>query len=189
MTSKIIKNISKTILVLLTILWMIVWITLGLGGFINAPTLKSDKYFIDKEIKPSVDFVKKYKKENNRLPSNSEFYKWERDYFKNDSSFPYKEIHQYIRNDSIIIDKDDLNKFKKADWNKDFAICVWHGDWPIYYFSWTDNYDSERYYWRKDFIGLIVILCITIFPLLFWFIYYKRKKRTSKEEVSMNNFI
>ena len=171
---------------------MALWIFLGIGGFVNGPNVDSDKIFIEKEIKPSVDFVKNFRKDNNRLPTNKEFYTWERIYYKNnpnkvhyyiDTSIIYIEKHQYIRNDSSI-NKENLNKFKKANWNKDFAICVWRGDWEIYYFSWTDSYDSERYSASKDIIGFIIIILIGLLPLLFWFIYYKRKRKAVKENIS-----
>ncbi len=173
-------------LISITLVWVAFWIYLGVGRFLDTPKqISKDNVFKEKEIKPSVEFIKKFKKDSSRLPTNREFYTWERYYYKDyssdlsqkeDSLIPGLGILKYIRNKSEIVTNESY-KFKKADWNKDFAIGVWRGSWEEYYFSWSDSYDTNNYSWSDGYVGLFVDILIGLIPLLFWFIYYKRKRK------------
>jgi hypothetical protein len=167
----------------LTFLWVAFWLYAGVSMFLDTPKqMESDRIFIEKQIKPSVDFVKNFKSINGRLPNNREYYTWQREYHKDYSSDLTQQIDslipgfgtvKYIRKLTDVV-SNDFDKFKNADWNKDFAIGVWRGEWMEYYFSWTGKYDSNNYSWQDGFIGLSVITGIAIFPLLFWWIGIKK---------------
>jgi hypothetical protein len=75
--------------------------------------------------------------------------------------------------------RNDYDKFKNADWNKDFAIGVWRGEWTEYYFSWTDSYDTNNYSCTDGYIGLAVMTGIGFFPLLFWWLNIRRRRKSS----------
>jgi hypothetical protein len=131
--------------------------------------------------------VKNFKITSGRLPNYREYYTWRRDYYKDyssdltqqvDSLIPGLGTKQYIRKLSDAI-SNDYEKFKNTDWSKDFAIGVWRGEWTEYYFSWTDNYDSNNYSWYDGFIGLAVMLGIGILPLLFWWLYIRQRRKSS----------
>jgi len=178
----------RTLLKILTFLWLVFWLYAGVSMVLDTPEqIASDKKFIEKEIKPSVDFVKNFKTINGRLPNNREYYTWQREYYKDyssdltqqvDSLIPGLGSKQYIRKLTDAV-SNDYDKFKNADWNKDFAIGVWRGEWSEYYFSWTDSYDSNNYSWLDGFIGLAGMTGIGIFPLLFWWLDIRKRRKTS----------
>jgi hypothetical protein len=138
----------RTLLKILTILWIAFWLFIGISLVLDTPDqISSDKKFIEEEIMPSVTFVKEFQTNNDRLPNYREYYTWLRDYYKDyssdltqqvDSLIPSFGKHQYIRKLSDVV-SNDYTKFKDVDWNKDFAIGVWRGEWSEYYFSWTDQ--------------------------------------------------
>jgi hypothetical protein len=151
----------RTILKIMTFLWIAFWLFIGTGMILDTPNqIKLNKEFIDKEIKPSVDFVKNFINANDRFPTNREYYTWVRDYHKefisdlkqSNDSLIYNDFggHVYIRNFKSVR-PEDTNKFEKANWDKDFAIGVWEGDYIAYYYSWTDRYDSDNYTWFDGF--------------------------------------
>jgi hypothetical protein len=178
----------RTFLKILTFLWLIFWLYAGVSMFLDTPKqMASDKMFIESEIKPSVDFVNTFKRTNGRLPNNREYYTWQRDFHKDyssdltqqlDSLIPGLGTKQYIRKLSDVIST-DYDKFKNADWNKDFAIGVWRGEWTEYYFSWTDSYDTNNYSWTDGYIGLAVMTGIGVFPLLFWWLIIRQRRKSS----------
>ena len=173
----------RILLIILTIIWTSFWTFVGIGIFIDTPDqITKDKEFIDSKLMPCVDFVKNFDKENNRLPNYREFYVWERHFFKDytsdltqevDSLIPGMGTIQYIRSKNNII-INDLNKFEKANWQTDYAIGIWRGEWTEYYFSWTDSYDTNNYSWKGAFIGLIIYLGIGIIPIIIWWFDYRR---------------
>ena len=183
-------KIMKILLVILTVLWTSFWIYAGIGIFKDTPyQIKKDKEFVENEIKPCVDFVESFKTENSRLPNYREFFTWERDYFKDYTSDLKQEIDslipgmgriQYIRSENGII-SNDVNKFKEANWKTDYAIGVWRGDWMEYYFSWNNTYDTNNYSWKDGFISLITLTGIGLFPLILWWIYLRKRKKSSTQ--------
>ncbi len=122
--------------------------------------IRADKLFIEKSIKPSVNFVKSFSNVNGRLPNNREYYTWHRDYYKDLSSDLTKQVDslipgpaptQYIRK-LTDVETIDQHKFKNANWNKDFAIAAWRDDdLTEYYFSWSGTYDGNNYSWKDGF--------------------------------------
>lgn len=176
----------RIFLKILTFLWLAFWIYAGVSMFLDTPEqIASDKTFIEEEIKPSVDFVKNFKTANGRLPDNREYYTWQREYYKDYSSDLTKQIDSlipglgsriYIRKLSDVV-SNDHDKFKNADWSKDFAIGVWRGEWTEYYFSWTDNYNRNNYSWQDGFIGLAVMIIIGIIPILFWWVNIRKRNK------------
>ena len=177
----------KTILKILTFIWLTFWLYGGILMFLETPIqIEKDKSFIKTEIKPSVDFIKKFNQNNGRLPNNREYYTWHRSFYKDyssdltqkvDSLIPGFGPNVYIRKLSDVVNNDH-NKFKKADWNKDFAIGVWRGEWTEYYFSWTDSYDSNKYSWKDGYESLAFMIGIGVFPLLLWWLKGRRKKKS-----------
>ena len=178
----------RVLLKIFTALWIVFWLLVGILGFLDTPNqINSDKKFIEEEIKPSVEFVKGFKTKNARLPNYREYYTWHRDFYKDyssdltqqvDSLIPGLGTSQYIRKLSDVI-SNDHNKFKNVDWEKDFAIGAWRGEWTEYYFSWTDNYDSNNYSWKDGFIGLAINVGIGILPLMFWWFNNRKRRKSS----------
>lgn len=176
----------RIILITLTVLWTSFWLFVGISTLLNTPDqIISDKEFIENEIKPSVVFVKTFKTTNGRLPTNREYYTWEREYYKDyssdltqkeDSLIPGQGRIQYIRKLTDMV-SDDSEKFKDADWTNDFAIAVWRGEWMEYYFSWTDQYDTNNYSWTSGFISFFLYFGISIIPLFIWWLNYKKKNK------------
>ena len=162
---------------------MAFWLFIGASMLLDTPEqIKSDKEFVANEIQPSVDFIKDFKTTNKRLPTNREYYTWQRDYHndyssdltqKEDSLIPGLGRIHYVRNLSDFV-KDDKEKINGADWTKDYAIAVWRGEWMEYYFSWTDDYNTNDYSWKDGFIGLLLYIIIGCIPIPFWWI--KKKK-------------
>ena len=117
----------RIFLIILTILWFLFWVFVGIGIFLNTPSqIAKDKNFIDTQLAPCVGFVEKFEMQNNRLPNYREFYIWERDYFKDyasdltqkaDSLIPGMGRIQYIRSEYRIL-YNDLYKCLQ------FSACV-----------------------------------------------------------------
>ncbi len=170
---------------ILIFLWTIAWLAIGILALIDITD--TDSEFTQKEIKPSVDFIKKYISINNRLPTNREYYTWQRDYHKiycsdlnqqNDSLIPGLGPIQYLRSSTDFISTDQY-KCKNANWNNDFAIGAWNGDFWEYYFSWTDSYDTGNHSWTERLLGLIISIGIGFIPLLFRRFKYKKEKSST----------
>lgn len=169
----------------MTALWIAFWLFAAISIFLDTPKqITSHKKYIETEIKPSVDFVKKFKVNNGRLPNNREYYSWESEYYKDyssdltqkfDSLIPDMSTKFYIRKTSDAL-ANDYEKFKNADWEKDFAIGVWNGEWTQYYFSWTDEYVESNFTWTDGLIGLIGMIGFGLAPLMFWWFFIWRKK-------------
>jgi len=176
----------RKFLKILTFLWLAFWLFIGTSMYLETPgQIDKDKQFIEKEIKPSVDFIKNFKATNNRLPTNREYYTWQREYHKDyssdltqqvDSLIPGLGTKRYIRKLSDVANEDH-DKFKNADWTKDFAIGVWRGEWTEYYYSWTDSYDANHYTWFNSSFSLILMFVIGLLPLFIWW-YYRRQRNT-----------
>ena len=174
----------KRLFKILIFSWTIVWLFLAIGMFLDTPKqILKDKSFIEKEIKPSVDFIKKFRKLNKRLPTNYEFYKWEREFnhdysvnFFQDTDSLIQGRIGYIRHRSDI-ESGEKEKFKNVDWSKDFALRVWRGEWNEYYFSWTDRYDGNDYNRADGFIGLGIMSVIGILPLILWWVVRINKNK------------
>jgi len=167
--------------IFLTILWASFWIFIGIGLFLETPNqIEKDNEFIKNKLKPCVEFVQNFEKENKRLPNYREFYVWDRNFFKDYTGGGDSLISmygKYIRSENNII-SNDLGKFEKANWKTDYAIGIWRGEWMEYYFSWTDSYDTNNYSWNGAFIGLLIYLGLAIVPIIsLWFYYRKRKMK------------
>jgi hypothetical protein len=177
----------RTFLKILTFLWIASWLYIGTAMFLETPgQIERDKQFIEKEIKPSVDFINNFKVTNNRLPTNREYYTWQREYHKDyssdltqqvDSLIPGLGTKQYIRKLKDVV-SDDYSKFKNADWTNDFAIGVWRGEWTEYYFSWSDSYDTNNYSWRDSFFGLLLMYTFGLLPLIIWWHDSRQRKKS-----------
>jgi hypothetical protein len=94
--------------------WLGLSTLIGIKSFLDTPKqVKKDNDFVNLKIKPAVDFIQKFKSDSTRLPTNEEFYIWERT--RND------EI-EYIRSCN-----DLPNKYKdeceKIDWTKALYDC------------------------------------------------------------------
>ena len=178
----------KIVAIIFTILWTLFWFFIGISSLRDTPKqIDKDKNFVQTKIKPAVDFTNQFKKDSSRLPTNREFYTWEREYYKDYSSnlnqkadsliSDFAEVN-YIRHNSNIL-TDDQYKFKNVDWTKDFAIGVWRGEWMEYYYSWNNRYDTNNYSWRDGFISLLVYCGIGLLPFIFWLLFYRRKRKAA----------
>lgn len=179
-------------------MWLAFWLYVGVSMFLDTPNqIASDQNFVASEIKPSVDFVNTFKRTNGRLPNYREYYTWQRDFHEDyssdltqqvDSLIPGLGTIQYIRKLSDVI-SNDYDKFTNADWNKDFAIGVWRGEWTEYYFSWTNSYDTNNYSWADGYIGLAVMTGIGAFPFFILVVKHKtkKKKQHTTRTVQKNN--
>ena len=170
----------KLILKVLTFIWFVFWLILGISILIGTPEqIKKDRIFIETEIKPSVDFVYNFKTKNNRLPNYREFYTWERNFYndyssdlnqKEDSLIAGNGLKMYVRKQS------DLGlegkEFENIDWNKNFAIAVWRGEWTEYYYSWKNTYDTNNYSWKSSIWAFVLYLIVGLLPIFLW----KRRK-------------
>jgi hypothetical protein len=79
----------------------------------------------------------------------------------------------FIRNSKdVFTDKD---KFRKADWSKDYAIGVWRSEWMEYYFSWSKSFETNNYSWTDAIQGFLTMVAIAFFPLIFWWLNIKKK--------------
>lgn len=162
----------NVVLKILTGLWITFWLWFAFEILITTPLqIQKDTDFINNEIKPAVNYVKIFKRNHQRLPTEQEF---------SDFGKQHNIYAEYIRlKNQIPID--DYSKVKDADWSKDFAIAAWRGEWMEYYFSWTNNYDSNNYSWSDGFIGFGITSGIGIFPLLFlWFKILRRRGISQK---------
>ena len=100
-------NRMRIILKIATFLWFACWLYLGVSVLLDTPDqMASDQKFIEKEIKPLVDFVKNYKANHGLLPTYRAYYTWQRAYYKDyssdltqsvDSLIPGLGSKQYIR--------------------------------------------------------------------------------------------
>lgn len=145
---------------------------MGVLGLIEVPKqIEKDVQFFRNNIKPSVEFVKYFKQNHHRLPSDSEFDTWLIKSGRSELALPV----DYIRNPTNIFHS-DLSRFTKADWRKDFAISVWRGEWMEYYFSWTDSYDVNSYSWKDGWSDFAFCACLGVLPLMILH-FFRRKER------------
>ena len=64
---------------MLSLVWLIIFSLIGLSFFLETPKqIEKDKIFVDKNLKPSVLYIEKFKNDSLRLPSKKEYYYWER---------------------------------------------------------------------------------------------------------------
>ena len=180
----------KIVALIFTIIWTSFWCFLGVSSFVDTPKqIDKDNHFIQTKIKPAVNFTNQFIKDSNRLPTKREFYTWEREYYKDYSSDLNQKIDSlisdfatvnYIRHKSDIVGNDQ-SKFQKADWTKDFAIGVWRGEWMEYYYSWNKQYDINNYSWSDGYISLVVYFGIGLLPFIFWWRFYRQRKKSSTQ--------
>jgi len=160
--------------------WLLFWVILGIIMFADTQNqINQDKEFIENEIKPSVEFIKKFRTENDRLPLNREYYTWRREYHK-DYSSDLKQSNDlliapggpYIRKSSdVVIGElgiEDQSVLDNIDWKNDFVIGIWRGEWNEYYFSSNDKYFGNGYSWNDGLVSLLISFTIGILPFLFW---------------------
>jgi hypothetical protein len=175
---------------ILNFLWIGTWLFIGVINFMVIPTqIKEDQEFYEKEIKPSVKFIEAFKQKNLRLPNYREFYTWSRDYNKDFSSDLNQEVDsligsdchslKYIRRESDIIIRNDVEKFQGADWSKDYAISVWRGEWTEYYFSWKNENGPSINDWAISIIVLLAMSFIAFIPTVIWTIRRRVRKQKS----------
>ncbi len=181
----------KYLLKIFVFFWVVFWFYLGIISFLETPKqIENDKAFLANRIKPAVSFVTKFKFKNRRLPTYREFYIWEKEYY-HDNSLNLKQpvdsliesfgsVHYIRRNLDIITNNQD--KFKKADWTKDFAISAWRGEWMEYYFSWNNSYDSNNYTWNDGWISLIIFCGIGLLPIIIW-VYLSKKTASIQKNI------
>jgi len=180
---------------ILTFLWISFWLFIGVSMLLETPDqIKKDNEFIETEIKPCVEFVKGFKESNDRLPNYREYYTWVRNHYGEYCSDLKLDadsligvdciLHKYIRSNFDIINSEDAQKFKDADWSQDFAISQWRGEWTEYYYSWTNEYDTNKYLWKDSIVTFTIMSVIAFLPMVFWWI---RKRRMNRQKAVANN--
>jgi hypothetical protein len=167
---------SKLVVRLMAIIWAILLTYIGLSIFLDTPNQKvRDEAFIDVKLKPSVLFIQQFKAKHARLPSNREFYTWQREYYNDfhsdlsqtvDSLIPNMANTLYIRS-KWSIPSDDQFDLRKANWGKDFAIGAWNGDNFEYYKSWSNSYTVNIYSWVDGLIDFLMLTIIGFLPIFF----------------------
>jgi hypothetical protein len=157
-------------------LWLAFFVYLGVDVLKSTPEqIKKDRDFIEFQMKPLVNFVKNFQKQHGRLPSQWEFCNKAFDSSGNKTLESYMCPGVYIRSNISGI-TDEKVEFKNANWEKDYAIRIWRGEWNEYYYSWTDTYDCNNYSWKDGYIGLTIMWFIGIVPML-WGLIAVRKRR------------
>ncbi|NAY91922.1 hypothetical protein GTQ34_08330 [Muricauda sp. JGD-17] len=173
----------KIFLKILTSLWFGLWLFVAILMLFETPNqIKRDKEFVENDIKPSVEFVKSFKSDNKRLPNNREYYTWQQIYYDQDSIDLTQKVDSLIKSSGRIhylrkppADNNvDKEKFENIDWTRKYAISVWRGEWNEYYFSWSDNYETNNYSWKDGVIQSIMALVIGCIPFPFWLIKDKK---------------
>jgi hypothetical protein len=178
----------KTILKILIFLWVAFWLFIGVGSFLSTPKqIEKDKAFVAERIQPSVEFIKTFKTQHQRLPSKREFYSWERDYHKDYTSDLKLEVDSLINGEAVryIRYKSDLysdeeKKFSHVDWANNYMIAVWSGEWMEYYYSWSDTYDTNNFSWMDGSLWLVTYCALAALPLALWRLYSKRRQRLTR---------
>lgn len=178
---------------ILTFIWTGFWLLIGSVAIFNTSgQIERDKDFVKTQIKPAVDWTNQFKNDSARLPTYLEFFTWEKEFYndystgltlKADSSISALGLIHYIRRTSDIVSQ-DLPRFNKANWTKDFSIGVWRGDWMEYYYSWDGSYDTNNYSWGDSFKMLLYCLGMGIIPFIFWYILYWRNKKSSTQRLT-----
>ena len=65
----------KIVAAIFTTIWTGFWFLIGISSLVDIPKqIEKDRDFINTKIKPSVGFIKEFKKSFNKLPTNREFY-------------------------------------------------------------------------------------------------------------------
>lgn len=160
----------RFLFIMAALLWLMSWITIGVISLFQVPNqMARDKAFIEQEIKPSVELVKSFRKQHHRLPTDKEF---------DSIATKHNGSVSYIRQLSGIVTEEDEQKFKQINWDNNFAIGVWRGEWEEYYLSWSDSYESNNYSWKDGLMEFVFCAFLGGLPLLvWWLVIYKREKR------------
>jgi hypothetical protein len=155
-------------------LWLAFFVYLGVSFLEYTPKqIKKDRDFIEFQMKPHVNFVKDFQKQHGRLPSEWEFYNKAFDSSGNKTPESYMCSGVYIRSNISGITAEKA-EFKNANWDKDYAIRIWRGEWNEYYYSWTDAYDCNNYSWKDGYFALTIMWLIGIVPMLFGLIAVRK---------------
>lgn len=170
------KLILSGLIYLFTLLWLGLFLWFGVATLIYAPEqVIKDKEFINKEIDPSIKRINNFKAINHRLPTVAEFSKLNgRD--TNDLGNT-----DYIRNDRNL-ERKIKNRTKGMDWNKNYVLFVWRGEWAEYYISDGHQYVTNDYQISDAVILMVVAIFIGVLPLS-TVILFKRSRYRRDEKI------
>jgi hypothetical protein len=135
-------------------IWLLLCAIVGIGIHKQTPRqILKDKAFIDEQINLNVQFIKNFKKQHNRLPTVEEFNE------SNRSSGA-----EYIRDKKTIPDEiqEEVETF---DWETEYALAVWRGEWNEYYLSRGDRYITNNYSYQDGIQGMVILLLIGLVPI------------------------
>lgn len=144
--------------------------------------MKRDADFKIGEANPSISFITQFQHLNKRLPSISEFNDWQKAVFRENElkfdSSGYKRLDTLMKSNELIgigviymRSYSDLSpeitspSLKKIDWNKEYALSIWRGEWNEYYTSWNKKYSGTNYSPKDGTINLWFSIIVGLLPL------------------------
>jgi hypothetical protein len=83
-------------------------------------------------LTPAIEFVEQFLAEHKRIPTEAEFYAWNKDVLKN----KWKRHHHYAFRDR----SHPYAVSKGAKGPNDYMVGYWRSEWHLYYRSWDKTY-------------------------------------------------
>ncbi|MEO3405375.1 hypothetical protein AAFN85_15805 [Mucilaginibacter sp. CAU 1740] len=153
------KGFTHYIIYFVAVIWLLVCIGVGFGFLFDAPyQTKKDRDFIKYQIDPNITTIDSFRSVNGRLPSVAEFER-----IKNNSTGNYGN-QSYIREPKFV-DAEIKDKVKDLDWNNNYVLAVWRGEWWEYYISRNHVYVTNNYKPVDGWIGKLIFFIIGVIPL------------------------
>jgi hypothetical protein len=150
-------TLLKRIIIALSILWLGLWVLLGLGVLLDTPRqINSDAKFKKESIGPVVAYIKESLAQNLNLPSDSV------------GSFLYKNGATIFTSSRKLPNDKELGQieFPKDGWIAAVHRGGWIDEGDEYYISWQDKYVTNDYGWDDGFIGFGFCAGIGLIPLI-----------------------
>lgn len=161
------KPVIKVVWLSLSLGWAVMLIAYGIHVYIDAPAqIQRDKDFIKNSINPYIATIDSFKVINERLPTIEEFNK-----LKHGTS-PNLGNAEYIRSEQFV--DDEVKEYvKDIDWQHNYVLAVWRGEWLEYYVSTGKKYVTNNYTIGGAIFGMLLIFSLALVPLVV-FVFYRR---------------